>query len=221
MSLLSIRNVSYCYQANSKEVIRQISINFEAGRLYVIIGKPESGKTTLLSLIAGFSLPTEGQILYAGHDLSQWEFDQYRAKHIGIIYESHNLLMRATTVENLELALEISQTKVGDKRKAAYKLLERLGINRDTAHVKVFKLTEEQQQLIAIAKAYISDPKLIIADEPSKNLSCQAEASIMSFFLEIAHEHRKCVIIVTNSRNIATYADEIWGINAGKMSFVR
>jgi len=221
MSILSIRNVSYRYQADSKEVIRNISMDFEPGRLYVIVGKSESGKTTLLSLIAGFSHPTQGQILYEGSDLNQLEQDEYRAKKIGIIYQSHNLLMRATGLENLELALEISQTKTQDKREMAYRLLERVGINQEIANVKVLKLSEEQQQQIVVARALITNPGLIIADEPSRNLSSETEARIMKYLLGVAHRRSKCVIIVTNSRNIATYADEIWGINAGRLSFVR
>ncbi|HEY5590390.1 MAG TPA: ABC transporter ATP-binding protein [Paludibacter sp.] len=221
MSVLSLNNVSYQYSSTTKKVLKDISMEFEAGKVYAIMGKSGAGKSTILSLISGLDICTSGSIDYAGLDMKSMDRDKYRAKNIGVIFQSYNLLINATALENIVLSMNISGSKEKDKKKYAYELLEKVGIDKETADRKVLKLSGGEQQRIGIARAISHNPDIIIADEPTGNLDGDTEENIMNILLSLAHNENKCVIVVTHSKQIAQYADELWGLNAGSLVFVK
>jgi len=221
MSILSIRNVSYQYEGTKKLVLNGVNAEFSRGKIYTIIGKSGSGKSTLLSLIAGLDVCTEGEIIYKGTSLKELDRDDYRAKNIGVIFQSYNLLTNATGVENIMLSMNISGSREKDKREYAYALLEKVGIDRETAGRKVLKLSGGEQQRIGIARALAHNPDIIIADEPTGNLDSDTESAILDILTSLAHDEGKCVIIVTHSKKVTSIADEVWGINDGKLLFVK
>lgn len=221
MSILSLNNVSYQYEGSSKKVLNDISIAFEKGRLYTIVGKSGAGKSTLLSLISGLDLCSEGSIVFEGKDMKALDRDDYRAKGIAVIFQGYNLLTNATVIDNIVLAMNISQSKVADKKKYAYELLEKVGISKEQAERKVLKLSGGEQQRVGIARALSHDPDVIIADEPTGNLDPETEENIMTILQELAHKENKCVIIVTHSKGVSKYADEMYGLNKGKLLFVK
>ena len=138
MGLMKIDNVSYRYDGAGKNVLSGVSAEFVAGKVYAIVGKSGAGKSTLLSLLSGLDVCEQGAILYDGKDLKQIDRDVYRAKSVGVVFQSYNLLLNATAVENIVLSMDISgvgSDVLGamDKKAYAHKLLEDVGIDRETA----------------------------------------------------------------------------------------
>lgn len=221
LSTLCLNNVSYTYEGTAKRVLNEVNACFEAGRLYCIIGKSGSGKSTLLSLISGLDTCTDGTIIYQGKEMKQIDCDEYRAKDIGVIFQGYNLLTNATALENVLLSMNISDCQIKDKKRYALELLAKLGIDRETALRKVLKLSGGEQQRAGIARAMSHNPDIVIADEPTGNLDGDTEENVMSIFSSLAHDDNKCVIIATHSKSVTGYADEIWGLNQGKLVFVK
>jgi putative ABC transport system ATP-binding protein len=150
MSLLTIDNVSYKYNGAPRMVLNNISAEFNGGKLYAIMGKSGSGKTTLLSLLSGLDNCTDGAINFDGNPLSQIDRDKYRAESIGVIFQGYNLLTNATAVENIVLSMNISKTKDASKKKVAYELLDKVGIDKETADRKILKLSGGEQQRVGM-----------------------------------------------------------------------
>lgn len=209
MRVLELQNVSYQYEKNSPKVLSNVSAAFEAGTMYAIMGKSGTGKTTMLSLLSGLDVPTEGKILYHGEDLEKLDRDDYRAKGIGVIFQGYNLLTNATVLENILLAMDISGYKGKNKKQTALALLKKVGIDEEKASRKTLKLSGGEQQRVGIARALSHNPDIILADEPTGNLDGDTEKEIMEIFKSLAKEQNKCVIIVTHSKTVAEYADEV------------
>jgi len=217
MSTLALSNMSYKYAKATKDVLKNVSVDFEQGVLYSIVGKSGAGKSTLLSLISGLDLCTGGAIHFGDKDLSTMNRDEYRAQNIGVIFQGYNLLTNCTAVENIVLSMNISGNKAAGKKALAYKLLAQVGIDRETADRKVLQLSGGEQQRVGIARAFSHDPDIIIADEPTGNLDGDTAQGIMDIFLRLAREENKCVIIVTHSKEVAAYADVVLRITNGTL----
>lgn len=221
MNLLTLKNVTYKYEGTKKDVLKEVSANFEPGKVYTIVGRSGSGKSTLLSLMSGLDVCTTGEILYGDNNLKKVDRDEYRAKNIGVIFQSFNLLTNATAVENIVLSMNISGSKVPDKKSFAYNLLEKVGIDKETADRKILKLSGGEQQRVGIARALSHNPNIIIADEPTGNLDESTEKEVLKIFSSLAHDDGKCVIIVTHSKEVTLIADVILVMNSGKIMPVK
>lgn len=221
MGILTLDKVSYQYEGARKNVLKNITMEFEHGKLYVIMGKSGAGKSTLLSLISGLDLSTSGEVLFNKKCLRQIDRDDYRAKSIGVIFQGYNLLTNATALENIVLSMNISGSHIKSKKQFAMNLLEKVGIDQETANRKVLKLSGGEQQRVGIARALSHDPEIVIADEPTGNLDSDTEENIMGILQGLAHEENKCVIVVTHSKQVSKYADELWGLNQGNLVFVK
>lgn len=209
MSILELHNVSYQYEENSKSVLNQVDLRFEQGKLTAIMGKSGSGKTTLLSLISGLDLPTGGDILWNGRNLREINRDEYRAKGIGVVFQVYNLLTNATALENILLSMNISKSREPNQKRYALALLQKVGIDEETAGRKILKLSGGEQQRVGIARALSHQPDIVIADEPTGNLDSETEEGILNILQSLAHDQNKCVIVVTHSTKVARCADEI------------
>ena len=218
MSVLTLKNVTYKYQGAKKNVLKGANAQFEFGKMYAIIGKSGSGKSTLLSLIAGLDVCTSGEILHCETDLKELDRDEYRAKGIGVIFQSFNLLTNATAVENIVLSMNISGSKEHDKKRFACDLLQKMGIDKETAERKILKLSGGEQQRVGIARALSHNPDIIIADEPTGNLDTETREDILKILISLARDEGKCVIIVTHSKEVSSVADEVWGMKDGRLS---
>ncbi|WP_278683440.1 ABC transporter ATP-binding protein [Paraclostridium bifermentans] len=221
MSLLSLKDVSYRYEGAKRDVFDNINIDFEKGKVYGIIGKSGAGKSTLLSLISGLDTCKSGEVLYNDSSLKNIDRDLYRANDIGVIFQGYNLLLNATAKENILLSMNISNSKQENKDKYIDDLLLDVGIDSDKANRKILNLSGGEQQRIGIARALSHNPDIIIADEPTGNLDNETEEKIMDILVSLAHKHNKCVIIVTHSKKICSYLDEIWGLKSGKLLFIK
>ena len=212
--LLSIKNASYRY-SDAKEndyALKNVSFDFERGKIYAIRGRSGTGKTTLLSLISGLERCSEGQIIFAGKSLKDMNLDKYRNSDIGIVFQSYNLLPFMTANENIILSMDASGLKNKNKKEKAIELMEKVGLKASYANRKVLRLSGGEQQRVAIARSLSYNPKMIIADEPTGNLDKQTETEILEIFKKLAHEENKCVIIVTHSQNVCDTVDEIYDL---------
>lgn len=216
--LLKIDNVSYRYSDADKDdyVLKDISFDFECGKVYAIKGKSGSGKTTLLSLISGLEKDYEGSITFNGKELRKIDLDLYRSRDIGIVFQSYNLLPHMSAMENIILSMDISKVKVPDKKKRAIELMESVGLDEAQKDRRVLKLSGGEQQRVAIARSLSYNPEMLLADEPTGNLDKETENEILKIFKDLAKQENKCVVIVTHSENVCKQADVVYELKKKK-----
>ena len=210
--LLKIDNVSYRYaDADANDyVLKNISFNFECGKVYAIKGKSGSGKTTLLSLISGLEKDYEGSITFDGKELRKIDLDLYRSRDIGIVFQSYNLLPHLSAMENIILSMDISKVKVSDKKKRVVELMKSVGLEESQKDRRVLRLSGGEQQRVAIARSLSYDPQMLLADEPTGNLDKDTENEILKIFKDLAKKDNKCVVIVTHSENVCKQVDVVY-----------
>jgi ABC-type antimicrobial peptide transport system, ATPase component len=217
MNILTLKDITYKYEGAKKNAIKGVSASFETGKVYTIVGKSGSGKSTLLSLIAGLDICNDGEILYEGVDLRKLNRDEYRAKRIGVVFQSFNLLTNSTAFENILLSMSISGNKEKNKKDFVYALLNKIGIDKETADRKVLKLSGGEQQRVGIARALSNSPDILIADEPTGNLDRETEEDILKVLTTLAHDEGKCIIIVTHSMKVTAIADSVLRMSDGHL----
>ena len=205
MSVLSLQNISFSY--GKTPVLKDISYEFEKGKMYCIIGKSGAGKTTLLSLLSGLAKPTAGDIIYDGKNVAKIDKYTFRSRYIGVVFQSFNLITKYTALENVVLSMDVSGAKIKNKKQKALELLESVGLDEDEANRRVLKLSGGQQQRVAIARALSYDPDIILADEPTGNLDRDTQKEIMDIFRNLT-DQGKCVILVSHSPDVASMCDE-------------
>jgi len=219
MSFLTVDNVNYFYQdGDSKRfILKDISCTFERGTFYTILGASGSGKTTFLSLLSALDKPQAGTITYEGQDLNDLGLESYRRNKIGIIFQAYNLIPFMTAVENVRVAMSITENDLpDDEALVAYNLLDYIGISKEKADRTVNQLSGGEQQRVAIARALATNVDLILADEPTGNLNEEMEEEIVDILKKLAHEHNKCVIVVTHSSQIAEQSDVTFKLRKGR-----
>ncbi|MCI8427576.1 MAG: ABC transporter ATP-binding protein [Lachnospira sp.] len=206
MSVLKICNVKYFYDKN-KMVLKNISAEFEVGKMYAILGSSGCGKTTLLSLLGGLDSPCDGQVLFQGENIEKKGLAWHRKKNVAFIFQSYNLIDYMTPAENVSLI----------SKRSPMPILERLGLTKEEAERNVLKLSGGQQQRVAIARALASDASIILADEPTGNLDEDTAAEILVILKECAHQMKKCVIVVTHANDLAKQADLVFRLKKGEL----
>lgn len=217
MSILTLKNISYHYNGTEKVVLNQISYAFEAHKLYCITGASGEGKTTLLSLLAGLDLCSSGTIYCEEQDIALVNRDEYRSKKVGVVFQSYNLLQNATAAENIILSMNIAGKQGKQTSKDAYAILEKVGIDHEKADRRILKLSGGEQQRVAIARAVANGSPILIADEPTGNLDVNNESAIIDIFKKLAHEEKKCVILVTHSKKVASESDIVLELKKGAL----
>ena len=217
-TLLSIKNASYQYSdaEEGEYALRDVSFDFEKGKIYAIRGRSGTGKTTLLSLISGLERCTEGDVIFNDKSLKDINLDYYRSHDIGIVFQSYNLLPFMTASENIILSMDASDIKVANKKEKALELMRSVGLKDSYANRKVLRLSGGEQQRVAIARSLSYNPKMIVADEPTGNLDKQTEEEIMEIFKNLAHKDGKCVIIVTHSASVCNQVDKVYDLKKVK-----
>ena len=210
MSVLKLENISFTY--DKKPIFKNLNLQFEKGKVYAIVGKSGTGKTTLLSVLSGLAAPTSGNVYYKGQDVEKMNKYDFRSKYVGVVFQSFNLLTKFTAFENVSLSMDIANFNVNDKKQYVYDLLESVGLDREQANSRILKLSGGQQQRVAIARALSYQPEVILADEPSGNLDGETEAEIIKILRDLANQG-KCVIIVTHTPAVAKAADHIYDLS--------
>ncbi|WP_165005597.1 MULTISPECIES: ABC transporter ATP-binding protein [unclassified Enterococcus] len=214
--MLRTENLGFWYQEPQDALYQEVDLNFEAGKMYAILGASGSGKTTFLSLIAGLDTPKEGTIYYEEQPLSKIGLRNYRKNDVSIIFQAYNLLPYLSALDNVLTAMEITKTKQSNYRQVALDRLARVGIDEALVKKPVTKLSGGQQQRVAIVRAICCEHQLIVADEPTGNLDEATSQDIVHFFQEIAHEQNRCIIIVTHEMDVARRCDEIFELKNKK-----
>lgn len=220
MAILEAQNLSYFYQdgENRRYILKDTSVAFEKGKFYTILGQSGSGKTTLLSLLSALESPKEGKVFYNGKDLKEIGYETFRRNNIGIVFQHYNLIPYMTAAENVMVPMAITENELpANKAEVAYNLLDYIGIVKSKADRQVNRLSGGEQQRVAIARSLATNVDVILADEPTGNLDEEMEGEIVEIFQKLAHEHGKCVIVVTHSQEIASLSDEIYYLRKGKL----
>lgn len=219
--ILEAKGLNYYYQDGEQRryILKDTSISFEKGKFYTILGQSGSGKTTLLSLLSALETPHSGEVLFNNQDIKKIGYEKYRRNNIGIIFQSYNLIPTFTAVENVLVPMAITENELpSEKQTVAYNLLDYIGIVKSKADRLVNKLSGGEQQRVAIARALATNVELIFADEPTGNLDEEMEQEIIDIFKKLAHEHGKCVIVVTHSNEIAVQSDQAFRLRKGILS---
>ncbi len=211
MSILSLQNI--CFSYDKTPVLRDLSLEFEKGKMYCIVGRSGAGKTTLLSILSGLASPDSGCILYDGKDIKNINKYKFRSRQIGVVFQSFNLITTLTALENVILSMDIAGVKSFNKRARALEFLDSVGLDEDEADRRVLKLSGGQQQRVAIARALSHDPDIILADEPTGNLDGDTQKEIMEIFRTLT-EQGKCVILVSHSSQVAKMCDVTYELKA-------
>lgn len=206
MSIIKTCNIKYSYDGN-RTVLKNISTEFELGKIYAILGPSGCGKTTLLSILGGLDSLSDGQVLFQGEDIEKKGLAWHRKNNVAFIFQSYNLIDYMTPAENVALTSKLPPLPI----------LKRVGLTEEECRRNVLKLSGGQQQRVAIARALASDAKVILADEPTGNLDEDTASEITNILKECAHQMNKCVIIVTHSNELAKQADVIMRLKRGEM----
>ncbi|WP_302538129.1 ABC transporter ATP-binding protein [Clostridium saudiense] len=209
MSILKLENICYQYDGNKKQVLKDINFEFEKGKIYAIVGQSGAGKTTLLSILSSLAKPTSGKIYLNGEDINKIDKYKFRSNHVGVVFQSFNLLTHLTALENVVLSMNISGKKFDNKKETAIEMLKKVGLNEEEANRRVLKLSGGQQQRVAIARALSYDPQIILVDEPTGNLDGKTQDEIMDIFHMLSKEG-ECIILVTHSPAVAKSADAVY-----------
>lgn len=221
MKFIEVKDLNYYYQDGDtrRYILKDVSCGFEKGKFYTILGQSGSGKTTFLSLLSALDEPKSGTVYYNEEDIKKIGYDNYRRNKVGIIFQSYNLIPYMTAVENVRVAMSITDNDVPeDEKEIAYNLLDYIGLNKDKADRTVNKLSGGEQQRVAIARALATNVDFILADEPTGNLDEEMENEIVAIFKKLAHEHNKCIVVVTHSSEIAEKSDCTFSLRKGNLT---
>lgn len=220
MSILSLEEVSYTYKTKYQrvEAVKGITYDFEPGRVYAIVGKSGSGKTTLLSLLAGLDTPTNGKVVYQNTATNELDRNRYRREDVAVIYQAYNLFPLLTALENVMYPLELKGVKAKEAKLQAVEKIKSVDLPEEILNRFPAMLSGGEQQRVAIARALVSEPKVILADEPTGNLDTENGANIIRILKSLAHTDKVCVIIVTHDLGIAQEADAILRLKDGQAS---
>ncbi|HXF48116.1 MAG TPA: ABC transporter ATP-binding protein [Verrucomicrobiae bacterium] len=219
--LIHIRNLWKTYdmgQAVQVQALRGVDLDIERGEYIAIMGPSGSGKSTLMNLIGCLDTPSEGTYELNGRMVSQLSDDELafiRNKEIGFVFQTFNLLARATALHNVELPLIYNGTPAGERKKKAQQALAAVDLT-DRAHHKPNELSGGQRQRVAIARALVNSPSIILADEPTGNLDSATGAEIMQLFDRL-HKQGNTIILVTHEHDIAAYAERSVHLRDGKI----
>jgi putative ABC transport system ATP-binding protein len=221
-ALIEVRNVFKSYHRESLEipVLRNISLSIPAGEFLAFMGPSGSGKTTLLNLIAGIDKPTRGKILVAGTDvteLSETGLAIWRSRHVGFIFQFYNLIPVLTALENVELPLLLTSLSKAERREHAETALKIVGL-ADRIHHYPRQLSGGQEQRVAIARAVVTDPTILVADEPTGDLDKVSAEEVLALMERLNRELRKTILMVTHDPRAAERARSIRQLDKGELA---
>ncbi len=216
--VIQAENLTKIYKMGAVEVhaLNGLSLNIGRGEIVAVMGPSGSGKSTLMNIIGCLDRPTSGEYLLDGEPVSRLSDDQLatiRNRKVGFVFQSFNLLSRATALANVELPVRYSG-EVHGRREKALAALEAVGLS-DRVHHRPNELSGGQQQRVAIARALVNDPAIILADEPTGNLDTKSGQEILDLLLNLNREHGTTLIIVTHAPDIASKSQRIIRIRDG------
>lgn len=218
---IDIRNVTKVYKVGSVEVnaLRGVSLKIEQGEICCIVGRSGSGKSTLLNVMAGLEPVTSGEIVIANKHMermTQSELIVFRQKHVGFIFQSFNLLPYYTAVENVAFPLSFRGVLPNKRNKLAREMLKEVGLESHMNH-KPTQMSGGQQQRVGIARALVTNPDIVFADEPTGNLDSSTSDEVMHMIVDTLRKHNRTLVMVTHDPNMAEYADKVIHLLDGRI----
>jgi putative ABC transport system ATP-binding protein len=222
MALIELRDVTKTYRRDAEEigVLDRVTISVEEGEFLALMGPSGSGKSTLLNLLAGIDQTTRGSITVGGTDigrLSESALAAWRARHIGFIFQLYNLIPVLTAFENVELPLLLTNLSKKQRRDHVMTALGIVGLTERASHYPR-QLSGGQEQRVAIARAVVTDPTLLLADEPTGDLDAKAGAEVLVLLQRLNREYKKTIVMVTHDPHAAERASRILHLEKGTLS---
>ncbi|HZX77421.1 ABC transporter ATP-binding protein [Lysobacter sp.] len=220
-SLVSLRNLHKTYQRGPEkvDVLHGIDLDIDKGDFVALMGPSGSGKSTLLNLIGGLDTPTSGEIEVGGQRidrLSAGQLSQWRSDHVGFVFQFYNLMPALSAQKNVELPLLLTNLGAAQRKRNAEIALQLVGLAERGKH-KPNELSGGQQQRVAIARAIVSDPTLLICDEPTGDLDRQSAEEILTLLQTLNREHGKTIVMVTHDPKAAEYASHTLHLDKGTL----
>lgn len=208
--IVQVRNVSKSFARDGFEVVAldHVNLDIQQGDFLALMGPSGSGKSTLLNLLAGIDRCTQGEVDVLGTNLAKLSESQlavWRNSHIGYIFQTFNLIPVLTAYENVELPLLLTKLSKAERRKNVETALDLVNLT-DRMHHQPRQLSGGQEQRVAIARAIVTDPDLILADEPTGNLDAQSGKEVLNILSTLNRELKKTIVMVTHDPNAASYA---------------
>ena len=218
--ILSMKDIVKCYDVGEEQqvILDHISFSVQQGEFVSILGPSGSGKSTMMNILGCLDVPTAGQYILSGHNVAHLEEAQLariRNREVGFVFQSFQLLPRLTAIENVELPLIYAGVHAVQRRKKAAEMLERVGLAQKMEHYPN-QLSGGQQQRVAIARAMVTQPTILLADEPTGALDQKTGLQVMELFLEL-HQEGRTIIMITHDEKIAQNASRIVRILDGKL----
>ncbi len=207
--MIEIEHINKSY--GQLHVLRDVSVTIEKGEIVSIVGPSGAGKTTLLQIIGALDAPDSGSVRYDGVDVLKMrdnELARFRNKNIGFVFQFHQLLPEFTTVENVAIPALIGGLKQGEARRRALELLDFMGLTERAEH-KPAQLSGGERQRVAVARALVNNPEVILADEPSGSLDSQNKQELHRLFFRLRDEMSQTFVIVTHDETLARDTDRI------------
>jgi putative ABC transport system ATP-binding protein len=210
-SLIQVRGLDKTYRRGGEEiqVLQRLNLDVDKGDFVAFMGPSGSGKTTLLNLLGGLDVPTHGSIMVAGDEITHMsanKLTQWRARHVGFIFQMYNLIPVLTAFQNVELPLLLTSLSKSDRRKHVETALSIVGLGDRMNHYPR-QLSGGQEQRVAIARAIVADPTFLLCDEPTGDLDRKSADEIMGLIIRLVKEHGKTVLMVTHDPVVAKLAD--------------
>jgi putative ABC transport system ATP-binding protein len=221
-TIVQIESLFKSYRRGLQEVsvLQGINLSIDEGSFVALMGPSGSGKTTLLNLIAGIDAPDDGRLIVGGTDitrLTDTEMARWRADHVGFIFQFYNLMPVLTALENVELPLLLQKLNRRQRREHALIALDLVGLS-DRVHHYPRELSGGQQQRVAIARAIVSDPLLIMADEPTGDLDKRSGEEVLDLLQQLNEEFGKTIIMVTHDPRAADKARMVYHLDKGVLN---
>ena len=222
--VIEIENLRKVYRIGTERVVAldHIDLALKHGEVACLLGPSGSGKSTLLNMIAGLEKPTRGHIDILGERITamgETRLTKFRQRRMGFVFQSYNLLPALTAIENVALPLMFRGTGRRKRKTAAFEMLDMVGLRSHAKH-KPTQMSGGQQQRIGIARAFVSNAKIILADEPTGNLDSKTTAELMDIIINRVRARGQTLLIVTHDVRIAAYADRVIHIFDGKIAKV-
>ena len=220
-AIIRIKDLTKIYRLGDEKVVAldRINLEIQKGQICCILGTSGSGKSTLLNQLAGLEKPTKGAVYIGRTNISKLSENQlavFRQKHLGFVFQSYNLMASMTALENVSLPLMFKGVPRRQREQSARKLLKMVGL-QDRAGHRPTQMSGGQQQRVGIARAFISKPSIVFADEPTGNLDTKTTKEVMELMIRMARRYNQTIVLVTHDVSMTEYADRVITLVDGKI----